>query len=184
MTEHQDIKEFFEKNAVSYNDEKYSQFSVTTAFAWHPDRILLQKSDDPAVQELQGIVKTLAQQSLGSRATFFSDAIELAMIDYRHSHDKPCAATVLIAFDVLTTAGDHLVYTTNLGVSKFHNTVDLFDFTKEIMKPTSLEMVDRAIKDSKLENVLSVTAYVGETFPMSVSDYSVLQVDGTSEERN
>ena len=184
ITSHKDIKEFFEKNAVSNADKKYSQFSVTTPFAWHPDRILLQKSDDPAVQEMQGLVKNLANQALGCRATFFSDAIELAMVEYRHLHNKFCAATVLIAFDVLTNAGDNLVYTTNIDVSEFHNTTDLFDFTKEIMRPTSLKLVNRAIKDSKFENVLSVTAYVGEIFPMSVSDYSVLQLDIPSEERN
>ena len=167
MAEHQDIKEFLEKNAMSLNDMKYSQFSVTTPFAWHPDRILLQKSDDPAVQEMQSVVKTLAQQSLGSRTTFFSDAIELAMVEYRHSHNTPCADTALIACDVLTTDGDHLVYTIKLNASEFHKIDDLFVFTKDVVKPTSLKLIDRAIKDSKFENVLSVTAYVAEISTLS-----------------
>lgn len=179
MTEHQDIKEFFEKNAVSYNDEKYSQFSVTTAFAWHPDRILLQKSDDPAVQELQGIVKTLAEQSIGSRITFFKDAIDCAMLDYRHKHNTPCASKALVAFAVLTTAGDQIVYTAKLPASAFHNTTDLFEFAKEIVKPTSLKLVDLAIKDLKFKDVLSVTAYVGE-----ISTLIMGGTDVPSEERS
>lgn len=162
MTEHQDIKEFLDKNAVSYNDEKYSQFSVTAAFAWHPDRILLQKSDDPAVKELQDMVETLAEQSIGSRVTFLKDAIDCAMLDYRHKHNAPCAAKVLVAFAVLTKAGDQLVYTAKLPAYAFHNTADLFEFAKDIVKPTSLKLVDLAIKDSKFKDVLSVKAYVGE----------------------
>lgn len=179
MTEHRDIKEFFEKNAVSYNDKKYSQFSVTTPFAWHPDRILLQKSDDPAVQELQSVVKILAKQALGCRATFFSEAIEFAMLDYKHSHKVPCAATVLIAFAVLTTVGDNLVYTVKVPSSAFHSLSDLSEFSKEFVTPTSLKLVDMAIKDVKFKDVRSVTAYVGEI--------SALLMGGThvpSEERN
>ena len=184
MTEHQNIKEFFEKNAVSNNDTKYSQFSVTTPFAWHPDRILLQKSDDPAVQEMQGLVNKLAGHVLGGRATFFSDPIGMAMIDYRHSHNAPCAATVLVAFEVLTTAGDHLVYTAKFPSSAFYGLSDLSEFSKEFVSPTSLELVNMAIKDVKFDDALSATAYVGEIFPMSVSDYSVLQLDGASEDRS
>jgi hypothetical protein len=179
MTEHQDIKEFFEKNAVSYNDNKYSQFSVTTPFAWHPDRILLQKNDDPAVQELQNVVKILAKQALGCRTTFFSDAISFAMIDYRHSHNEPCGTAAIIAFDVLTTAGDHLVYTVKFPASAFHSSSDLSEFTTEIVNPTSLKLINMAIKDVKFEDVLAVKAYVGEI--------STLIVGGTnvpSEERN
>ena len=177
MANKQNIKEFFEKNAVSNNDKKYSQFSVTTPFAWHPDRILLQKSDDPAVQEMQKLVQKLASHALGCRAAFFSDSIGMAMIDYRHLHNEPCAATVLVAFEVLTTAGDQLVYTEQFQPSAFYSLSDLSEFSKEFVSSTSLKLVDMAIKDVKFDDVLSVTAYVGEIFPMSVSDYSVLQLN-------
>lgn len=179
MTEHQDIKEFFEKNAVSYNDQKYTHFSVTTPFAWHPDRIFLQNSDDPAVQEMQNVVKTLTRHALGSRTTFFSDSIGMAMLDYRHTHREPCAETVLVAFEVLTTAGDHLVYTAKFPSSAFHSSSDVSEFAKDYAAPTSLKLVDMAIKDVKFEDALAVTAYVGE-----VSTLAVGGTDVPSEKRN
>ena len=140
--EKQNIEELIERNAVG--NPKCITFTVKGAFAWHPKM-------------------TFTTPTQGSRTQFFSDAISVALFEYRHAHKEPIGNRLRVTLKVSTKNGDEHIYTVKLHSIDVWRVEDIEKFGKDIVSPNSLLLVHQVKKDIKFDDVAQVTAYVYET---------------------